>query len=101
MLEKIKNNILHKYYVIGLLEEMDLSLKLMELMIPNYFTGLFDAYKGPVGQKWTEKSATAFDYNISAEAREYLSQGPLSLSMDIYNFISAIFWERIKAHGLK
>ena len=101
LVDKIKHNVLREYYVIGILEEMDLSMKLMELMMPTFFTGIFDAYKGPVGQEWTNNSATSVHYNVSAESRKYLSTGPLTYSMDVYNFIKSIFWQRIKAYGLK
>ena len=45
-MEHIKVNVASNYFVIGILEEMDLSMKLFELMMPNYFRGLFNAYKG-------------------------------------------------------
>ena len=101
LVEKIKHNVLREYYVVGILEEMDLTMKLFELMMPNYFAGLLDTYQGPVGTMWTNNSATAFHYNVSTESRQYLAKGPLRHSMDIYNFIKAIFLQRIKAFGLQ
>lgn len=34
-----------EYSVVGLLEHMDLSLTLMETLVPRYFTGALNMYK--------------------------------------------------------
>ena len=100
MVETIKQHILKEYYIIGLLEELDLSFLLMETKLPDYLKGALEVYRGPIGQKSTYTSSTAYNYTVSDEVRSYLSRGPLRHSVDIYEFIKALFWQKIKANNI-
>jgi len=100
MVETIKNNVLREYYFIGILEEFELSLKLMEVLAPEFMTGIVDIYRGPIGQTATVNSSTSFNYTVTEEARQFLAKGPLKHSVDVYNFITALFWQNVRAHNL-
>ena len=100
MVETIKNNVLKEYFLIGILEEFELSLKLMEMMLPEYMTGIVEIYKSPIGQGATINSSTSYNYTVSDQTRKYLAKGPMKHSVDVYNFIKALFWQKVKAHGL-
>ena len=97
---KVKNNALKNYYLIGLLEEFELTLKLFEAKMPSFLTGVLDVYRGPIGKQATYASATAFNYTISDEVRTFLSTGPLKHSVDVYQFIVALFWEKVRANNV-
>lgn len=46
--EKAKENIEKHYAFVGILEELDDSLQLMEILIPRYFNKAKSVYKNPV-----------------------------------------------------
>ena len=95
-----RSNAMANYYLIGLLEEFELTLKLFETKMPAFLSGILDVYKGPIGQQATQASATAFNYTISDEVRTFLSTGPLKHSVDVYQFIAALFWEKVRANNV-
>ena len=101
VVETVKNNVLRHYYIVGLLEELELTLKLLELKLPGFLTGVLDVYKGPVGQQTTYTSSTAFNYTISDEVRNYLSSGPLKHSVDVYQLIKTLFWQKVRANNVR
>ena len=101
MVAKVKHNVMHGYFFIGLLEEIELSLKFLELKMPQFLSGVLDVYRGPIGQQTTYTSSTAYNYTISDEVRNYLSTGPLKYSADVYKFIESVFWQKLRANGLQ
>lgn len=46
-LERAKQNVLENYLLVGILEELEDVLLLFERLLPQYFTGVVDIYKGP------------------------------------------------------
>lgn len=45
-LQKAKANVEQHYAVVGVLEELELSLKVLEKYVPLFFDGALDVYKG-------------------------------------------------------
>ena len=72
--EAVKKNILNGYFLIGILEDFENTLKLMEKLLPDYMKGIVDIYNSPVGQHVTETSATSHNTTVSNEVRDYLSK---------------------------
>ena len=72
--EAVKKNILNGYFLIGILEDFENTLKLMEKLLPDYMKGIVDIYNGPVGQHVTETSATSHNTTVSNEVRDYMSK---------------------------
>ena len=72
--EAVKKNILNGYFLIGILEDFENTLKLMEKLLPDYMKGIVDIYNSPVGQRVTETSATSHNTTVSNEVRDYLSK---------------------------
>ena len=70
----MKKNILNGYFLIGILEEFEKTLKLMEKLLPDYMKGIVDIYKSPVGEQVTQTSATSHNTTVSNEVRDYLSK---------------------------
>merc|ERR1712110_179113 len=77
ILERAKAAILNTYYVVGILEEFDNTLKLLEKMLPEYYSGAFDLSKSKQLQKAKDKTATLSYPKMSNESRQVLMNGPL------------------------
>lgn len=48
-LERAKQNVLENYLLVGILEELEDVLLLLERLLPHYFTGVLNIYKSPGG----------------------------------------------------
>lgn len=46
-LERAKQNVLENYLLVGVLEELEDVLLLLERLLPHYFTGVLNIYKSP------------------------------------------------------
>lgn len=46
-LERAKQNVLENYLLVGILEELEDVLLLLERLLPHYFTGVLSIYKSP------------------------------------------------------
>lgn len=46
-LERAKQNVLENYLLVGILEELEDVLLLLERLLPHYFTGVINIYKSP------------------------------------------------------
>ena len=44
-MEQAKANLLNKYLLVGITEQLGDFVALLELMLPEYFSGAFDLYK--------------------------------------------------------
>ena len=80
--EAVKKNILNGYFLIGILEDFENTLKLMEKLLPDYMRGIVDIYNSPVGEEVTQTSATSHNTTVSNEVRDYLSKEGLKLIIE-------------------
>lgn len=46
-LERAKQNVMENYLLVGVLEELEDVLLLLERLLPHYFTGVHNIYKSP------------------------------------------------------
>lgn len=46
-LERAKQNVLENYLLVGILEELEDVLLLLERLLPHYFSGVLNIYKSP------------------------------------------------------
>lgn len=46
-LERAKQNVLETYLLVGILEELEDVLLMLERLLPHYFTGVLNIYKSP------------------------------------------------------
>ncbi|KAK4298991.1 hypothetical protein Pmani_028698 [Petrolisthes manimaculis] len=94
-LQEAKRVVSEEYSVVGLVEHMDLSLTLMETLVPRYFTGAVRIYK----------KIKKVDNNININHQK--PQVPLAVKkklvhmfsndMDLYNFVEQrLFQQRRK-----
>ena len=82
--EAVKKNILNGYFLIGILEDFENTLKLMEKLLPDYMRGIVDIYNSPVGEEVTQTSATSHNTTVSNEVRDYLSKEGLKLIIEFW-----------------
>lgn len=48
-LERAKQNVLENYLLVGVLEELEDVLLMLERLLPHYFSGVLNIYKSPGG----------------------------------------------------
>lgn len=99
-LEYAKQRFLNDFFVIGILEQFDDTLKLFEKLIPKFFKGAPHALVSKHVQGTTNKTKTKDKISMSLESRQYLSSGPLKYEIDLYNFARALFNRKLQAAGL-
>ncbi|XP_013794359.1 heparan sulfate 2-O-sulfotransferase pipe-like [Limulus polyphemus] len=81
-LKLAKRNVLKHYTVVGILEEMNKTLKVLEARIPQFFRGISTLYS--IKQK--VKNKTSGKKKISEKVKNILRQN-LTMEYEFYNFI--------------
>lgn len=99
-LERAKQNVLENYLLVGILEELEDVLLLFERLLPQYFTGVVDIYKGPDYMKMGKMTSTVRKYTPSLEALQVLYHR-MRYEYEFYNFIRDQFHLMKKKIGLK
>jgi dermatan/chondrotin sulfate uronyl 2-O-sulfotransferase UST len=99
--EKAKHNILNDYYMIGILEHFPQTLDLFDKMLPEFFSGAKEASQSKTVLTKRESSKTAHNAGFTNETRAELEKGLLRYEMDLYNLCKAIFYRRLKFHGIE
>lgn len=89
-----KRMVLINYYVIGVMERFEDSLRLFEIMMPNIFRRASVVYSKSYIQASIESSKSlrnSSDTSISNNLRAHLERTTFSHDMDLYTFIYAKF----------
>ena len=81
-LEAAKFNLDQKYSVVGVLELLDLSLKVFEKVLPKFFSGLSAAFETSKNKKINSSTKKE---ELSIEAIEVLQRN-MSCEIELYNF---------------
>lgn len=97
--EQSKKNIIKNYYMIGVLEHFDSSLKLFEKMMPTIFTGATEAYHGEYVQKLMGQTKTKVSKGYSNSSLAIMEQ-VLRYDMDIYNLCKALFYQHAAYYNI-
>ena len=87
---------MQNFYVIGVLEQFDETLKLFEKMMPDFFKGASDIWKSQRMQDKRESTRTRNRTEMSEEAKNVITSGLLKHETDIYFMIKALFNHRVK-----
>ena len=82
--EKAKNNIQHSYQVIGVLENINMTLKVLEVKMPEYFSDATDIYYQDVAVK-SARNSNAGKPVISSKVKGLLEER-FSNEIKFYNF---------------
>lgn len=99
-LERAKKHVMLNYFVIGVFEDFENTIRLFEKMIPSVFWGAADVYE-KLGEQMQNQTQTAKKKQISVSARRKLEYGPLRHQVDLYNLIKALFEEKLYKYGVK
>jgi len=91
--EKAKENIEKYYVMVGIVEELQSTLKIFELLMPRYFHGAV-SIQSAGEDKIKNDTYTLQKKSMSDETREFLrTQTSISLEYDLYNFVNSRFQE--------
>ena len=101
VVDRAKKMITDQYYLVGILEKYDLTLKLLEKMLPDYFGGVYDLSKTESLLEKKHKTATKEYVKMSEESRGFLREGPLKYEMEIYEFAVRVFEKKLADFGLE
>ncbi|XP_061900612.1 uronyl 2-sulfotransferase a isoform X2 [Entelurus aequoreus] len=99
-LERAKQNVLEQFLLVGILEELEDVLLLLERLLPHYFTGVLNIYKSPDHKKSGNMTGTIRKHTPTLEALQVLYQR-MSYEYDFYNFVRDQFHLMKKKIGLK
>lgn len=94
-----KKNILEKYVFVGVLEDLGNSLKLLELYLPNFFSGISEIFN-KTSKKLKTGSVTLNKKNETENVKKYLGDH-LLLERELYEFVRDLMLLRIKEDLLK
>ncbi|KAM6954360.1 uronyl 2-sulfotransferase a [Aplochiton taeniatus] len=99
-LERAKQNILENYLLVGVLEELEDVLLLLERLLPHYFSGVLGVYKSTEFRKMANMTGTVRKHTPTLEALQVLYHR-MRYEYDFYNFIRDQFHLVKKKIGLR
>ncbi|XP_066288201.1 uronyl 2-sulfotransferase-like [Branchiostoma lanceolatum] len=97
--ERAKENIRRHYAVVGVLEEFSSFLRVLEVVMPQFFRGAQDTWR-EAESKQMEHQKTAIKIPPSEESREIMRQR-LHLDYQVYDFIKERFHMQKTQLGIK
>ncbi|CAK8694315.1 unnamed protein product [Clavelina lepadiformis] len=86
--DKAKENIKKHYVFVGILEDLDTSLRLLEAILPKYFKNALNIYHNPENERLKFETHTKNKKKTSEAAKEFLkTQTSIKLEYDLYVFV--------------
>uniref|UniRef100_A0A673JSR5 Uronyl 2-sulfotransferase-like n=1 Tax=Sinocyclocheilus rhinocerous TaxID=307959 RepID=A0A673JSR5_9TELE len=98
--ERAKQNVIENFLLVGILEELEDVLLLLERLLPHYFSDVLSIYKSPEFWKMGNLTGTVKKHMPSLEALQVLYQR-MKYEYDFYNFVRDQFHLTKKKIGLK
>jgi len=95
-LERAKENILKHYATVGLLEHFHLSLKIIQRRLP-YFLPVVP--EEPAHMKLNEGKKKLNSSSVSEEMIKKIKEANRA-DLELYEFVTEIFWKQVKACGI-
>ncbi|CAM4694167.1 unnamed protein product [Leuciscus chuanchicus] len=99
-LERAKQNVIENFLLVGILEELEDVLLLLERLLPHYFSDVLNIYKSPTFWKMGNLTGTVKKHMPTIEALQVLYQR-MKYEYNFYNFIRDQFHLTKKKIGLK
>ncbi|XP_061756585.1 uronyl 2-sulfotransferase a isoform X3 [Nerophis ophidion] len=99
-LERAKQIVMEKYLLVGILEELEDVLLLLERFLPHYFTGVLNIYKTPDHKKLGNMTGTVRKHTPTVEALQVLYHR-MRYEYDFYYFVRDQFHLMKNKIGLK
>ncbi|XP_078683850.1 uronyl 2-sulfotransferase-like [Branchiostoma floridae x Branchiostoma belcheri] len=98
--EKAKENIRRHYAVVGVLEEFSSFLKVLEVVMPQFFRGAYETWREIESTEKIEGLKTANKRPVSEKARGIMRER-LKLDYQVYDFIKERFHMQKTQLGIK
>ncbi|XP_056337678.1 uronyl 2-sulfotransferase a isoform X2 [Danio aesculapii] len=98
--ERAKQNVIENFLLVGILEELEDVLLLLERLLPHYFSDVLTIYKSPAFWKMGNLTGTVKKHMPTIEALQVLYQR-MKYEYDFYNFVRDQFHLIKKKIGLK
>ncbi|XP_016148739.1 uronyl 2-sulfotransferase [Sinocyclocheilus grahami] len=98
--ERAKQNVIENFLLVGILEELEDVLLLLERLLPHYFSDVLTIYKSPAFWKMGNLTGTVKKHMPTLEGLQVLYQR-MKYEYDFYNFIRDQFHLTKKKIGLK
>lgn len=92
-----KRRVINQYYVVGILEQFEDTLRMFETMLPDFYSGAMTAWKSDYIQFRRNQTKTIKGAPLAPDAREYLAYNALKYETDFYFFCRFLFNERLLA----
>lgn len=83
-------------YHLGVLEELELSLKLFSTLMPDIFSNMNGVLQTEEVKKAIRNSKSVKNHTVSDEVYHQLAVGPFKYEVDLYNFIKNRFYDYVK-----
>ncbi|XP_062864020.1 uronyl 2-sulfotransferase [Trichomycterus rosablanca] len=99
-LRKAKENVLKHYLLVGVLEELEDVLRLLERLLPHFFSDAPKIYKSPEYKKLGNMTVTVHKNTPSPEALQVLYRH-MEYEYDFYRFVKAQFHLTKRKFGLR
>ncbi|XP_060770065.1 uronyl 2-sulfotransferase a isoform X2 [Neoarius graeffei] len=99
-LERAKQNAMENFLLVGILEELEDVLLLLERLLPHYFSDVLNIYHSPAFWKMGNLTGTVKKHMPTLEALQVLYRR-MRYEYDFYNFIRDQFHLAKKKIGLK
>lgn len=96
MVERAKQRMLSDYFVIGVLEQFEDSLRVFEKLLPRYYRGALDVYQSKNIQQTRNQTKSLNKRSLPDEPIRKLREGTLKHEYDLYHFARQLFNERLK-----
>lgn len=96
MVEAAKRRMLNDYFVIGVLEQFEDSLRVLEKLLPRYYRGALDVYQSKNIQT-TRNQTKSLNKRVLPDGATYkLRTTTLKHEVDLYHFARQLFNQRMK-----
>jgi len=89
------------FFVIGVLEQFEDTLKLFETVLPSYYSGVSNIWKSDTLQSKRNSTKTRNRRDLSFEGRKIMMEGPLKWETDLYIFIRALFNQKLREYQIE
>uniref|UniRef100_A0A673LFA8 Uronyl 2-sulfotransferase n=1 Tax=Sinocyclocheilus rhinocerous TaxID=307959 RepID=A0A673LFA8_9TELE len=99
-LETAKQNVLDHYLLVGVLEELEDVLLLLERLLPHFFSDVLNIYKSPEYRKLGNMTGTVHKQTPNLEALQVLYER-MEYEYKFYNFVKAQFHLTKRKIGLR
>ncbi|KAG7465681.1 hypothetical protein MATL_G00156210 [Megalops atlanticus] len=99
-LQRAKQNVLESYLLVGILEELEDVLLLLERLLPHFFSDVLSIYKSPEYKKLGNMTGTVRKHTPSLEALQVLYQR-MKYEYDFYAFVRDQFHLLKRKIGLR